>query len=70
MELEIRLEKVGWRQIVDAFECQTVVYIDLLFPGESLKFFITGITGSDRKCQQRPVIIYNHQHLTLGFRNI
>ena len=27
MKLEMRLEKVGWRQIVDAFECQTVGFL-------------------------------------------
>lgn len=42
------------------FECQLVYVVDLLFSGESLKILITGITGSDRKCQQRPVINCNH----------
>lgn len=42
---------------MDAFECQRVVYIDSFFSGESLKFLITGVTGSERKDQQKSDII-------------
>ena len=66
MELERRLEKVVWRQIADAFEYQTVACIDSFFSGESLNFLIIGPTSSERKCQQRSVIIYNRQHYILG----
>ena len=69
MELKMRLDKMGYRQIVDAFECQRI-NVDLLSSGESLKFLITGKTGSDGKCQRRSVILHSHpHHVTLGFKN-